>query len=244
MDDSTVVEIEVIVKPNTPKASAPMKPRGPKSLKVDTEFLLDAAQRVFSKSGMNGASIRAIARAAGCDPALIYYHFESKEAMFHALLDRKLPPIAMELEILADPSNIEPTSLRLWRATRVYRRHFGQDSGFRAVLRGQILNGTEGTKDAIARHIQRGAKCNWAIIQQGIERGHLRADLHVRMTGFFLVRMFMEIFDLVPAIAERIAHVPANQALVMAERAWFELFWRGVAAHPAKPLPHDLFSVE
>ena len=30
-----------------------------KNLKVDTELLLDAAQRVFSKSGMDGASIRA-----------------------------------------------------------------------------------------------------------------------------------------------------------------------------------------
>ncbi len=232
------------MKPSTLKTSAPRKTRGPKSLKVDTALLLDAAQSVFSKSGMSGASIRAIARKAGCDPALIYYHFENKEAMFHALLDRKLPPIAKELEILADPSSNEPTSLRLWRVTRVFRRHFGEDSGFRAVLRGQILNGTEGTKDAIARHIQRNARCNWEILQQGIERGHLRADLNVRLTGFFLVRMFMEIFDLVPAISERIANVPAHQALAMAERAWFELFWRGVAAHPAKPLPSDLFSLE
>lgn len=231
------------MKPSATK-TRPRQPRGPKCLKVDTELILDAAQRVFSESGMAGASIRAIARAAGCDPALIYYHFESKEAMFLALLDRKMPPVARELELLADPSNTEPTSLRLWRATRVYCRHFGDDSGFRAVLRGQILNGTEGTKDAIARHIQRAAKCNWAIIQQGIERGHLRADLHVPMTAFFLVRMFMEIFDLVPAISERIAKVPADQALVLAERAWFELFWRGVAAHPAKPLPPGLFAVK
>ena len=220
------------------------KSRGPKTLKVDTARLLDAAQQVFSQSGMGGASIRAIAKEAGCDPALIYYHFDSKEAMFLALLERKLPPVAEELESLADPSNLEPTALRLWRATRVYRRHFCHDSGFRAVLRGQILNCTEGTKDAIARHIQRAAKCNWAIIEQGIQRGHLRPDLNIRMTGFFLVRMFMEIFDLVPAFSERVTGLPADQALPMAEKAWFELFWRGAAAHPTKPLPADLFSVE
>lgn len=231
------------MKPPAPKAGS-RKTCGPKPLKVDTELLLEAAQRVFSERGMGGASIRAIASAAGCDPALIYYHFESKEAMFLALLDRKMSPVARELESLADPSCSEPTSLRLWRVARVYCRHFGKDSGFRAVLRGQILNGTEGTKDAIARHIQRAAKCNWAILEQGIERGHLRADLHVRMTGFFLVRMFMEIFDLVPAISERITKQPVDQTLVMAERAWFELFWRGVTAHPAKPLPPGLFAAE
>ena len=231
------------MKPSAPKA-LPHKSRGPKTIKVDTEGLLDAAQKVFSEHGMGGASIRAIAKEAGCDPALIYYHFESKEAMFLALLDRKMPPVAGELETLADPANLEPTALRLWRATRIYRRHFCQDSGFRAVLRGQILNGTEGTKDAIARHIQRAAKCNWAILEQGIQRGHLRPDLNIRLTGFFLVRMFMEIFDLVPAFSERISGLPPDQALPMAERAWFELFWRGVAAHPVKPLPADLFSVE
>ncbi len=226
------------------KSPAPRKSRGPKTLKVDTTRLLDAAQRVFSENGMGGASIRAIAREAGCDPALIYYHFDSKEAMFLALLERKMPPLAVELELLSAPSNTEPTALRLWKISRIYWRHFGEDSGFRAVLRGQILGGTEGTKDAIARHIQRAAKCNWAIIDQGIERGDLRSDLHTRVTGFFLVRMFMEIFDLVPSFVERITQVPVGQAVAKAERAWFELFWRGVAAHPSKPLPADLFSVE
>ncbi len=231
------------MKPPNPKAS-PRKTRGPKAQKVDTALLLDAAQRVFSASGIKGASIRAIAREAGCDPALIYYHFESKEAMFLALLDRKLPPLAQDLEFIAEASNLEPTYLRLWKISRVYRRHFSRDTGFRAVLRGQIVSGTEGAKEAIARHIQRAARCNWAIIEQGIQRGDLRPDLNPRMTGFFLVRMFMEIFDLVPAFSERITQMPGEQALVATERAWFELFWRGVAVPPVSALPADLFSVE
>ena len=52
------------MKPPTPNTSAPRKTRGPKSLKVDTALLLDAAQSVFSTSGMSGASIRAIAKKA------------------------------------------------------------------------------------------------------------------------------------------------------------------------------------
>jgi len=58
----------------------------------------------------------------------------------------------------------------------------------------------------------------------------------------------VEIGDsLKPSVAKtapRKTRGPKSLKLVMAERAWFELFWRGVAAHPAKPLPHDLFSVE
>ncbi len=230
--------------PPTRIKKAPAKPRGPKTLKVDTESLLDAAQQVFSETGMGGASIRAIAKVAGCDPALIYYHFKSKEDVFLALLERKMPPVAGELEALAKASSTEPTHLRLWKISRIYRRHFCQDSGFRAVLRGQILNGTEGTKDAIARHIQRTAKCNWTVMEQGIERGHLRSDLNPRITAFFFVRMFMEIFDLVPAFTSRLVQLPQQDALRLAEIAWFELFWRGVAAHPSVPLPADLFDLE
>ena len=113
--------------------AAPRKSRGPKAPKVDTALLLDAAQRVFSENGIKGASIRAIAREAACDPALIYYHFDSKEAMFLALLDRKMPPLAQDLEGISAASNLEPTVLRLWKISRVYRRHFSQDTGFRAV---------------------------------------------------------------------------------------------------------------
>ena len=53
-----------------PLATRP-KSRGPKPTKVDPDQLLDAAQAVFAEDGLRAASLRAIARRAGCDPALI-----------------------------------------------------------------------------------------------------------------------------------------------------------------------------
>ncbi len=44
--------------------------------------IAEAAQSQFSVAGFNATSVRDIAHAAGCDPALIIRYFGSKEALF------------------------------------------------------------------------------------------------------------------------------------------------------------------
>ena len=51
--------------------------------------LLDAAERLFSERSFYGVTTREVARAAGLDEAMIYYHFESKQGLFEAVLERR-----------------------------------------------------------------------------------------------------------------------------------------------------------
>src|SRR5882724_2719011 len=53
-------------------------------------LILDAAQKVFAADGLDGASLRAIAAAAGYTPAALYFHFESKEAIYAEALRASL----------------------------------------------------------------------------------------------------------------------------------------------------------
>lgn len=53
-------------------------------------LVLDAARAVFADAGIEGASIREIAKRAGYAPGAIYSYFESKEAIYAALLDESL----------------------------------------------------------------------------------------------------------------------------------------------------------
>ena len=49
--------------------------------------ILDAAFEEFSEKGFKGATIKSIARAAGLQsPALIYWYFPDKEALFREVL--------------------------------------------------------------------------------------------------------------------------------------------------------------
>lgn len=220
--------------PPSPKAS---RNRGPKTVKVDPEHILAAAERVFAKEGLRGASIRAIAREAGCDPALIYYHFENKEAVFTTMLDRKFPPLIEAIQRLSDPSDLRHTSERFWEALQAIHRHISQDAGFRATVRGEITQGAEGIKDTIAQRILPLFKALSNLFRQGVERGHIRPEFPEPLGVFFFARLYVEILDLVPVMARRIANIPVEQALPMAERSWFELYWRGISTRPEDPLP-------
>ena len=52
--------------------------------------MLDAARAVFEKLGIEGASIREIAKQAGYTPGAIYSYFDNKEALYGALLAESL----------------------------------------------------------------------------------------------------------------------------------------------------------
>jgi AcrR family transcriptional regulator len=59
---------------------------------IDTRkaYVLDAARAVFEAEGLDGASIREIAKKAGYTPGAIYSYFPSKEAIYAALLSESL----------------------------------------------------------------------------------------------------------------------------------------------------------
>lgn len=61
-------------------------------------LILDAARRVFEREGLEGASMRAIAREAGYAPGALYFHFDSKEAVYGALLQDSLDRLAAAVE--------------------------------------------------------------------------------------------------------------------------------------------------
>jgi len=55
--------------------------------------ILDAAERLFAHQGIEATSLRAITAEAGVNLAAVNYHFQSKEALMHAVIARRLDPI-------------------------------------------------------------------------------------------------------------------------------------------------------
>jgi AcrR family transcriptional regulator len=70
--------------PPSPNEAAAAKPRRPYlPAKQRRQLIIEAAQLVFSKTNLQGARTRDIAKAAAINPATLFEHFESKEALFH-----------------------------------------------------------------------------------------------------------------------------------------------------------------
>src|SRR2546427_6964305 len=61
------------------------------------EDLLRAATQVFLEDGFSGARVDAIARHAGVNKALIYYHFKSKKGLYQAVLVQLLRGVLDEV---------------------------------------------------------------------------------------------------------------------------------------------------
>lgn len=64
-------------------------------------LILEAALRVFEREGLEGASMRAIGEEAGYTAAAIYFHFESKEAIYGELLSQSLDRLIRRVETVA-----------------------------------------------------------------------------------------------------------------------------------------------
>ncbi|MGU3538627.1 TetR family transcriptional regulator [Methylobacterium sp. A54F] len=58
------------------------------------DLILEAARAVFEAEGLDGASLRAIAARAGYTPAALYFHFDSKEAIYAEVLEDSLGALA------------------------------------------------------------------------------------------------------------------------------------------------------
>lgn len=95
------------------------------ALKRDS--ILEAARRVFEAEGLDGASLRAIATAAGYTPAALYFHFPSKEAIYAEVLQASLTRL-FEAVSQAAPPDLAPGA-RLRAAAMAFFRFYAENPG-------------------------------------------------------------------------------------------------------------------
>jgi len=80
----------MILKMSTPAEEAPRQRRARRAQTQRREEILDAARRVFLKSGYAGATVREIAAEADVNDAVLYRSFSTKEQMFEEAVARPL----------------------------------------------------------------------------------------------------------------------------------------------------------
>jgi AcrR family transcriptional regulator len=63
--------------------------------------ILNAAERLFARDGIEATSLRVITAEAGVNLAAVNYHFQSKDALVHAVIARRMGPVnERRLELL------------------------------------------------------------------------------------------------------------------------------------------------
>jgi AcrR family transcriptional regulator len=88
-------------------------------------LILEAARRVFEAEGLDGASLRAIAAEAGYTPAALYFHFDSKEAVYAEVLGASLARLGEAIE--ASVVGVEAPAERLRKAALAFFRFYADN---------------------------------------------------------------------------------------------------------------------
>jgi len=78
--------------------------------------IVHAARDVFARTGVDLASLRQIARAAGTNIGMIYYYFPSKDDLFHAVVEEVYEALLADLNrMLAPPASVRERLVRLYQ---------------------------------------------------------------------------------------------------------------------------------
>jgi AcrR family transcriptional regulator len=93
-------------------------PRRQAATEAKRERILDAARQIFEADGLEAASLRGIAAAAGYTPAALYFHFDSKEALYAEVLAASVARLAEAIEAAA--SKTEEPAARLSAAALAF----------------------------------------------------------------------------------------------------------------------------
>ena len=74
--------------------------------------ILDAARRVFTRSGVEGASVRDIAKEAGYTPGALYFYYAGKEEIYADILGRSLADLGHAVKSAVAASGDPDSRLR------------------------------------------------------------------------------------------------------------------------------------
>lgn len=104
-------------------------------------LILDAARAAFFELGLDGASLREIAKRAGYTPGAIYSYFASLEEIYGALLGESLLRLNQAVEAAGETSSADPMALLRAKARAFYE--FYRDNPKELDLGFYLFNGVK-----------------------------------------------------------------------------------------------------
>jgi AcrR family transcriptional regulator len=174
--------------------AAPRRPRGrPRKTLAERDEgnrrreLIRAAARLFHRKGFAATSTRDIAAKAGMQSGSPFYHFKSKSALLHAVMEEGLRSAGQQQARALQALGADGTSTAAVApdaALRaLIRAHFdillGPGSDFVPVMLYESRSLTPRQRADIAK-LQREYEAHWMPVLQALrETGRLRTDVHL-----------------------------------------------------------------
>jgi AcrR family transcriptional regulator len=148
-----------------------------------TRRILDAAARIFSDVGFEGARVDEIARAAGVNKAMIYYHIGDKKALYARVIHNAFGNAVEQFTFNIKPAQSPEDKLRAY--IRNVADVVDQHPELAAIMLREQASGGKNLPETVGQDLARIIGIITEILDEGVEK-----DVFVK-TIPFLVHMMI-----------------------------------------------------
>ncbi len=136
--------------------------------------ILDAAEHLLGTVGYRGMTIDNLAASAGLSKGAVYLHFESKEEIAVARIDRVIDELLVELQRLAATDRPAPERLRAMLLERILFR-IRRVRAYRDAMDDIVSSIRPRLVVARREHHRKEAATFAAVVRDGMRRAEIRA---------------------------------------------------------------------
>jgi AcrR family transcriptional regulator len=169
---------------------------GMSTLEMTTqEKILAAAREEFGARGLDGARVDRIARAAGVNKAMIYYHFRSKEQLYETVVQQFIDSLAKFLgRVLTEEADLESLLLAV---SAFYGRVFETSREMRPIMLREMAAGGDRARNLFIKmftEVDAPRKIR-ALFESEVRKGRLRkVDTPQTFVSFVGMNLFYLLF--------------------------------------------------
>jgi len=151
------------------------KPRWHRRKEARPGEIVAAALEVFVERGFEATKLADVARKAGVTKGTVYLYFESKEALFKAVVRETIVPVIAQGEALARSFTGSAREL-VERLVREYWRLVGETAlaGIPKLMMAEAATFPELTRFYYEEVVTRGHRLMASVIERGIKNGEFR----------------------------------------------------------------------
>jgi AcrR family transcriptional regulator len=142
-------------------------------------LILDAAVRVFARSGFHTSRVGDIAEEAGVAHGLLYHYFSSKDEVLETIFREQWGVLVDRLQAIEDSG--EPAIDQLRHVAAIVLRNWKHQPDVIRVLVREIARSPE--VQARIGELVKPIAAVQRIIERGRENGELRSDLHAEFAA-------------------------------------------------------------
>lgn len=173
-------------------------------------LILAAGERVFAGAGFGGATMAAIAEAAGLPKANLHYYFGSKQELYRMVLAQILkdwlaPTHGITLK--ADPKTSIEGYIRAKMALSMQRPHASR------VFANELLHGAPVIKTLLVTDLRELVQVKAAVIAQWVQSGRMAAvdPVHLFFTIWAATQTYADFEVQISAVLDQDSLAPPNQ---------------------------------